>query len=118
MQRILLDENFNNDIMRGLLRRNDSLDILRVQDVPALAGMDDPTVLAWAAQDGRIVFTHDVNTMTHFAYERIRAGEAMPGVFEVNRSIPIGRVIEDMLLVIECSEDGEWEGQVCYLPLS
>lgn len=41
----------------------------------------------------------------------------MPGVFEVGRSVPIGRAIEDMLLLAEYSLDGEWEGQVRYLPL-
>ena len=41
----------------------------------------------------------------------------MPGVFEVSRSVPIGRAIEDILLLAECSVDGEWEGQVRYLPL-
>ena len=41
------DENFNNDILRGLLRRNPSLDIVRIQDV-GLSSADDPTVLAWA----------------------------------------------------------------------
>jgi hypothetical protein len=41
----------------------------------------------------------------------------MPGVFEVSRAVPVGRGIEDILLLAECSLDGEWEGQVRYLPL-
>ena len=41
----------------------------------------------------------------------------MPGVFEVSRAIPIGRAIEDILLLAECSLQDEWEGQVRYLPL-
>jgi len=41
----------------------------------------------------------------------------MPGVFEVSRDVPIGRAIEDILLLAECSLDEEWEGQVHYLPL-
>jgi hypothetical protein len=51
------------------------------------------------------------------AYERGCLGLAMPGVFEVNRSIPIGLAIEDILLISECSLENEWEGQVRYLPL-
>ena len=46
------DENFNNDIIRGLLRRNPELDIVRIQD-NGLSGVDDPTVLEWAAKEGR-----------------------------------------------------------------
>ncbi len=110
------DENFNNDILRGLLRRNSSLDIVRIQDT-YLSGADDPSVLAWSAQEGRILLTHDVTTITHYAYERVRAGKPMPGVFEVVRGVSIGTAIEDLLLIAELSLDGEWEGQVRYLPL-
>ncbi len=110
------DENFNNDILRGLLRRRPDLDIVRIQDV-GLSGADDPTVLDWAAREGRVLLTHDVSTITRYAYERVRAGLPMPGVFEVSRTLSIGRVIEDILLLAECSLEGEWEGQVRYLPL-
>jgi len=44
-------------------------------------------------------------------------GKRMPGVFEVNREVPIAQAIEDILLLAECSIEGEWEGQVRYLPL-
>ena len=110
------DENFNNDIVRGILRRKPDLDIVRIQDM-GLSGVNDPTILDWAAQTGRILLTHDVTTITKYAYERVRAGQPMPGVFEVNRSAAIGAVIEDILLLAEYSLDGEWQGQVRYLPL-
>ena len=110
------DESFNNDIVRGLLRRKPDLNVVRVQDA-GLSGADDPTVLEWAAREGRILLTHDVSTMTHHAYERVRAGMSMPGIFEVSRDIPVGSVIEDILLLAEYSLDREWEGQVQYLPL-
>ena len=102
--------------MRGLIRRQPDVDIVRVQDVD-LAGADDPAVLEWAAAEGRVIVTHDVSTMSEHAYERVAAGRPMPGVFEASLSIPIGRAIEDLLLLVECSLPGEWEGQVVYLPL-
>ncbi len=77
--RLAADENFNNHIVRGLLRRDPELDIVRIQDV-GLSGADDPTVLEWAAQEGRILLTHDVSTITKYAYERVQAGLVMPGV--------------------------------------
>jgi predicted nuclease of predicted toxin-antitoxin system len=58
MLRLAADENFNGDIVRGLLRRNPKLDIVRVQDV-GLSGADDPSVLQSAADRGRILVTHD-----------------------------------------------------------
>lgn len=110
------DENFNNDIVRGLLRRKPDLDIVRVQDV-GLSGADDVTVIEWASQEKRLLLTHDAATMTHHAYERVSAGKPMPGIFEISRDISVGRVIEDVLLLAVYSLEGEWEGQVRYLPL-
>jgi hypothetical protein len=31
--------------------------------------------------------------------------------------LPMRRVIEDIILLAECSDQDEWEGQVVYLPL-
>lgn len=116
MVRLAADENFNNDIVRGLLRRRPDLDILRAQEV-GLSGADDPTVLEWAAREGRVLFSHDVSTLTRHAYERIEAGKRMPGVFEVGYQVPTSVAIEDIMLIADCSLEGEWEGQVRYLPL-
>ena len=113
---LVADENFNNDIVRGLLRQKPDLDIVRVQDV-GLKGAEDPVILEWAAYEERVVLTHDAATMAHFAYERVREGKLMPGVIEVADDLPIGKVIKDILLLAEYSRRGEWEGQVIYLPL-
>jgi len=68
--RFLTDENFNGSILRGILRRIPDLDIVRVQDV-GLRHADDPTILEWAAAERRILLTHDVATLIHYAYERV-----------------------------------------------
>jgi hypothetical protein len=116
MLKLAADENFNNDVVRGLLRRNPDLDIVRIQDTE-IAGSDDASVLEWAAHNQRVLLTHDVSTMTAHAYTRVRAGQPMLGVFEVGRSVPTSVAIEDILLLAECSLEGEWAGQVRYLPL-
>ena len=116
MLKLLADENLNNDIVRALLRRSPSLDIVRVQDV-GLSGADDPTVLAWAAEHKRVLLTHDVTSLTRYAYQRIEREQEMPGVFEISRAVPMGQAIEDVLLLAECSLESEWEGQIRYLPL-
>lgn len=63
MLKLAADENFNNNILRGLLRSEPGLDVVRVQDI-GLKGADDPTVLEWSAREGRILLTHDVKTIT------------------------------------------------------
>lgn len=116
MIRLATDEDFNNRILRGVLRRRPALDIRRKQDA-GLGRADDPEVLAWAASEGRVLLTHDASTMAGFAYERVAQGLPMPGVFEVRQEVPIGVVIEEVLILAECSIEGEWEGQVGFLPL-
>ena len=115
LARFLADENFNNDILRGLLRQMPDLDIIRVQDVN-LSSADDPDVLEWAAKEGRVLLTHDITTMASFAYDRVGANQPMPGVLEVSRSFRTGPAIESILLMIAASFESEWEGQVRYLP--
>ncbi|MBI5823805.1 MAG: DUF5615 family PIN-like protein [Chloroflexi bacterium] len=113
---LVADENFNNDIVRGLLRRDPSLDIIRIQDV-GLTRAPDPVVLEWAAQENRILLTHDRNTITKFAYQRVVEGKPMPGVIKVDRSVPMSVAIDDILLLAVSSDSGDWEGQIIYLPL-
>lgn len=116
MLRLAADENLNNDILRGLIRRKPTVDIVRVQDA-GLSGADDAAVLEWAASEGRVLVTHDISTLTKHAYERVEAGRPMSGVFAVDASLGIGPAIDDLLLLAECSLDGEWEGRVLHLPL-
>ncbi len=116
MLRFAADENFNGDIVRGLVRRNPKLDIVRVQDV-GLSGADDLSVLQWAGDQGRIVVTHDISTLAKHAFARVASRQPMPGVFEVKSVAPIGQTIDDLILLAECSFDGEREGQVRFLPL-
>jgi hypothetical protein len=116
MLRLLADENFNGDIMRGLLLRQPDLDIVRVPDV-GLAGAEDPHLLAWAAENNRIVLSHDRATMSDHAYERVAAGELMAGVFILGNTLPVGKAIEEILLLNECSEQAEWIGRAVHVPL-
>jgi hypothetical protein len=116
MLRLLADENFNGRIVRGLLLREPELDLVRVQDT-ALSGAVDPDVLEWAAGEGRVLLTHDRETIPAYAFERVDAGLPMPGVVVADDNLAIGTAINDLLLFALCSDEGEWQGQVLYLPL-
>jgi hypothetical protein len=116
MPGLLADESFNNKIVQGLLKQQPNLDLVHVQDV-GLTGRPDPEVLEWAAQENRVVLTHDKNTMTKYAYARLRAGQPLPGLLVVPWSMPIGVVIENILIMLGASLADEWEGQVRYVSL-
>jgi len=93
-----------------------TLDIVRVQDA-GLAGADDPAVLEWAAANRRVLLTHDAKTITRFAYERVTTGKFMAGVVVVDFSLRPGPAIDDIRIIAECTEPGELEGQVWFVPL-
>jgi hypothetical protein len=114
--RLAADENFNRDILRGLVSLYPELDLVRVQDA-AMVGAADPAVLEWAASEGRILVTHDFRTIPRFAFERIAAGLPTPGVWLVSRAISVGEAIDELLFLIDCSLDDEWEGRIGYAPL-
>ncbi len=114
--RFLADENFDNRILEDVALKTNDFDVIRVQDTEIYQA-DDPTVLAWAARENRILLTRDVNTMIGFAYARIEAGLPMPGVIEIRRQTAIGKAIDELLEVIGASDASEWANKVTYLPL-
>jgi Domain of unknown function (DUF5615) len=76
LRRFLADADLNVAIIAGAIRRNPELDFKRAAEVP-LDGLADEVVLELAAGDGRILVSHDVNTMPGhfrtFVGERVRA---------------------------------------------
>lgn len=116
MLRLLADENFNGRILRALQRRIPDLDVVRTQDTP-LSGVDDPTLLQHAGAEKRILLTHDAKTLVGYAWERVRAREPMPGVIVALTDGPIGRIIDDLELLILASRPEELDGQIRFLPL-
>lgn len=116
MLSLLIDENLNHRILRGLKRIVPHLDYVVVQSA-GLKGVQDPPVLGWAAEQRRILVTHDLKTIPKFAYERVRNGHPMPGVVAVPDSLPIGQAIEELAVLVECSQPGEFENLVFYLPI-
>ena len=90
MIKFLADENFDNRIVRGLSRRFPEVDVTRVQDV-GLMNTDAREILAWAAYEKRVLLTHDVATMTAFAYERITKNLPMRGFFKFRKTYRSGK---------------------------
>lgn len=117
MLHLAADEDFDGDIIRGLRRRLPELDLFRVQDA-GLSGSPDADVLRWAAAEGRVLLTHDFDTLIGEAWARVRAGLPMPGVVAVRQGMPAGQVIDELELFAAVSEEGEWEGQVFFLSVS
>jgi hypothetical protein len=114
--RFLADHDLNEHIIDGTVRREPALEFIRARDV-ALSDRPDPEVLAYAAEHGFLIVSHDVNTMPAHAYARAAGESLMRGLFMVRQTEPIGPVIDSLVLIWSASEAEEWENQVRFLPL-
>ena len=113
----LADECFDNDIIRGLLRRSPGLDIVRAQDVSAIAGRGYERLLAWANTNNRVVLTHDLATMVPALLLHYRQTSQWASIVLVPDSLPIGQVVEEILILDGCSKESDWAAGLIYLPL-
>lgn len=113
--RLLTDENIDGALILGLHRTVDDLDLVRVQDV-GLRKAEDPAILAWAGDVGRVLVTLDAKTIPGFVAERVRAGLPMPGVFLLRRRVPLARQLDELALIVGATETEEWDNRLVYLP--
>lgn len=113
--RFQADADLNQIIVKAVLRLEPSIDF-QTAHVADLAGLDDPDVLKLAAQQGRILVSHDQKTMPkHFG--QFIVSESSPGVLIVSQKLPVSQVAEDLFLVWLASEPEEWANCIRSLPL-
>jgi predicted nuclease of predicted toxin-antitoxin system len=113
--RFQADADLNQIIVAAVLRHLPEADFRSAVDA-GLAGLPDLEVLARAAREGRLLVTHDKNTMpTHFG-EFVAKTES-PGVIVARQSLAVGRVLEDLALIWVASQAEEWTNRIIYLPL-
>jgi Domain of unknown function (DUF5615) len=112
--RLLIDQDLDHDILRGVIRRITRIDVVTAFEM-GMSRATDAELLTWAVQEGRII-THDRTTMPVHAAHLMSKGQNIAGVFVVLRSLPLHQVIEDLELMITCSENEEWVNVIRYLP--
>lgn len=116
MLSLLIDQNLDQDILQGLYRRIPNLDAVIALD-EGLDRATDPELLAWAAENGRLLITHDHQTMPGHVADRIAAGGLVAGVVIVPQQMQIRQAIADLEIIVMCSSEDEWENVVRRLPL-
>ena len=77
-----------------------------------LEGVPDPEVLRIAAEQDRILVSHDFKTMPHHFGNFLEGSGSSPGVFLVKQSSPIGPVIEELVLIWSATDSEEWKNRV------
>ena len=95
--RFLADHDLNEHIVTGVLRREPAIEFPRVREF-GLSEASDKAVLDFAARQGLLVVSHDVDTMPAAAYARLSSGGSFCGLFMVQQTLPIAAVIESLVL--------------------
>jgi hypothetical protein len=113
--RFQADADLHFGLVKAVRLREPAIDFASASD-SKLTGLSDPEVLELAAQQGRILVTHDRRTMVDHFRARLLEGLASPGVFLVNQSAGIGEVAEAIITVWVASESVDWVNQLRYLP--
>ena len=113
--RFLADENLNAKIIAGLLRREPSVDVQSAK-AGGILGLPDEEVLAIAARQGRLLISHDRETMPgHFS--RFITDSESAGVLIISQSMAIREAIDEILLVWVASRADEWHNRIVFLPI-
>lgn len=109
------DADLNEEIVAGIMRREPAIDFQTAEEA-GLRGLSDPNVLARAANENRILVSHDRRTMPgHFADFILQ--HTSPGVFIISQQLGLRIAIEEMVLIWEASESEEWINRIVELPL-
>ena len=98
MIRFQADADLDHDIVLSVRQRELAVDFASAAE-GGLIGIEDSEVLEIAAQQGRILITHDRRTMPGHFRDRLEAGGSSPGVFILSQFEPIGPVVEPLLTV-------------------
>lgn len=109
------DADLNQAIVTGVLRREPTIDF-QTAFAAGLEGVKDPEVLAIAAQQGRILVSHDRRTMP-LEFATFITSCQSSGVIIVSRKLSIEVVIEELLLICAASSAEEWLNRIAKLPL-
>lgn len=112
--RFQADADFNADIVLGVRRREPLIDFQTANEA-GLEGIGDPSVLAYAAREGRVLISHDRKTMPHHFAALIETQDS-PGLFIISQKTDVRVAIEELILLWEASEAEEWVNTVVTVP--
>jgi hypothetical protein len=116
MIRFLADVTLRGAIVRGCRRREATIDFLSAhRREPGRSS--HPDVLALAADQDRILVSHDFQTMPRHFADFVRAYGSSPGVILVPQCWKTGQAIEELLLIWGASDAEEWRYRILTIPL-
>ncbi len=109
---LLVDEEVDPDIVKGLRLRAPDIDIRDVK-LEGLRGTRDEVLLDLGYSEDRVLVSYDKRTMTR---DRLADGRGSPGLFVLSRKAGIGEIIDALLLTCVASSAEECRNRIVFLP--
>ena len=101
------DSDLRKAIARGTIRRQPQIDFRSARPD------DDP--LALAAKGGRVLVSHDFQTMPA-RFRKFIEAQRSPGVLLIAQDLPISKAVENLLAIWDGSAPEDWENRLCLIP--
>jgi len=119
----ILDEDTRaRDLWNAILSHNathpaESIDVVRVGDADGPpCGTPDPELIAWACEHGRIIVSHDKNTLINCHDRVVEGGHTTPGLLIVQRGYSVPKLVELLSLVGNYGEPDEFNSRTQWVP--
>ena len=114
--RFQADNDLNGLIVTATLRREPTIDFQTAQ-AAGLDRLDDEAVLHRAAEDGRILVTHDKRSMPRHFAGFAAEGHNSPGVLVViPQDAPLLLVVETLVLIWADGRPEDWANVITKIP--
>jgi hypothetical protein len=116
MLRLLIDQDLDHVILRGLrfaFQTQMSSPLTRWASVMRLIPIFSHGRRSRSALLSPMIAHHVLSRCSSYRERR----ESVAGVIIVSRRLPVSQVIDDLEIIITCSDMGEWENIIKHLPL-
>lgn len=113
--RFQADADLRQAIVTGTIRKQPKLDFQSANQA-GLEGLKDAEVLAIAANQNRVLVTHDRKTMP-IEFGQFILTQTSSGILVVSQSLPVSDAIDTLILIWEASTAEEWINQIMTIPL-
>ena len=114
--KFIADADLNEDLIRGMRRNEPAFDFLTASE-GGTRGIPDRQVLELGMATGRVVVSHDRNTMVGEFYRFMAEGHSSPGLIIVAQDLDEGDAIDDLLLLWAASRAEELSDRVRWVPI-
>ncbi len=105
--RYYTDENVSRAVVNGLRQRG--VNVLSVPET-GLLGAGDEQQLAFALEQGQVIFTHDDDFL-----RLATAGKQHAGIVYSSQQLPLGAIIRGLMLIYEVLTPEDMQNQVEFL---